>query len=108
MFGPKHSFEQCHCSAGPGLMRKARSGDRPPDRFHRHVVAHSNNERRLQDRTEVAAQLQIEEVPPSPVYEDVSQVEFSPTPPSSMSPTNLTLVTKSVSRAPRRSRQRFC
>ena len=57
VFGPKHSFEQCHCSAGPGLMRKARPSDRSPDRFHRHVVAHSNNERRLQDRTEVAAQL---------------------------------------------------
>ena len=59
------SFEHCHCSAGPGLMRKARPGDRPPDRFHRHVVAHSNNERRLQDRTEVAAQLQIEDVRPA-------------------------------------------
>ena len=29
VFGPKHSFEHCHCSAGPGLMKKARPWDRP-------------------------------------------------------------------------------
>lgn len=64
VFGPKHSFEHCHCSGGPGLMRKARPGDRPPDfrwhyRFHRQEVAHSNKERGRHDRAEVAAQLQM-------------------------------------------------
>ena len=27
--GAQDSFEHCHCSAGPGLMRKARPWDRP-------------------------------------------------------------------------------
>ena len=62
--GIEDSFEQCHCSAGPGLMRKARPWDSPSHhfrwlhRFHRQEVANSNRERRRQDLKEVAVQLQ--------------------------------------------------
>ena len=62
--GAQDSFERCHCSAGPGLMRKARPWDRRSHdlrwyySFHRQEVAHSNKERRRQDQQEIAARLQ--------------------------------------------------
>ena len=60
--GTGEGFEQYHCSAGPGLMRKARPWDSPSHhgrwihRYHRQEVARSNKERRHQDRNEIALQ----------------------------------------------------
>ena len=57
-----HGFDQCRCSAGPGLMRKARPWDSSSHHYrrlhstHRQGIANSNQQGRRQGRWEIRQQ----------------------------------------------------